>query len=125
MVHALWGLRKPRHVIDRCGARLFIGIPRDVLANALAGVKALIRPADNVYYEELDAKYTTVRRFLPMLLEHIRFDANASERRPVTAPIRLPSSEATSSARPTRYIAGHCETSRGAPRQSASGQGCP
>lgn len=66
-------------------ARLFTAIPRDALAHALAGVKALIRPADNVYYEELDAKYTTVRRFLPMLLEHIRFDANAAGRPLVAA----------------------------------------
>jgi TnpA family transposase len=56
--------------------RLFEKIPRDRLAQALDGVNALIRPADNVYYQELDAKYKTVRRFLPTLVEHVRFGAN-------------------------------------------------
>jgi hypothetical protein len=50
----------------------------------LEGVKALIRPADNVYFRELDAKYRTVRRYLPALVEHIRFGANA-EGKPVVA----------------------------------------
>ena len=31
-----------------------------------------------MYYRELDAKYKTVRRFLPALVEHIRFGANAA-----------------------------------------------
>ena len=45
--------------------RLFVSL---ALALALAGVNKLIRPTDNVYYQELDAKYKTVRRFLPSLL---------------------------------------------------------
>lgn len=45
--------------------RLFEKIPRNALTLALEGVNALIRPADNVYYQELDAKYKTVRCFLP------------------------------------------------------------
>ncbi|PYD85186.1 Tn3 family transposase [Pseudomonas syringae pv. pisi] len=57
---------------------LFERIPPDALALALAGVNKLIRPTDNVYYEELDAKYKTVRRFLPALAEHIQFSANAT-----------------------------------------------
>ena len=59
-------------------ARVFEQIPREALALALDGVNALIRPADNVYYLELQAKYRTVRRFLPTLLEQIRFGANAA-----------------------------------------------
>jgi TnpA family transposase len=59
-------------------ARLFEKIPREMLTQALDGVNALIRPADDVYYRELDAKYKTVRRFLPALVEHIRFGANAA-----------------------------------------------
>jgi len=47
--------------------KLFEKIPRTTLTQALEGVNALIRPADNVYYEELDAKYKTVRCFLPAL----------------------------------------------------------
>jgi hypothetical protein len=42
---------------------LFEKIPRNMLTLALEGVNALIRPADNVYYQELDAKYKTVRCF--------------------------------------------------------------
>ena len=46
--------------------------------DALAGVDKLIRPTDNVYYQELDTKYKTLRRFLPALAEHIHFGANAA-----------------------------------------------
>jgi hypothetical protein len=58
--------------------RLFEKIPRTTLTQALEGVNTLIRPADNVYYRELDAKYRTVRCFLPALVENIRFGANAA-----------------------------------------------
>ena len=58
--------------------RLFEKIPRNALTLALEGVNALIRPADDVYYQELDAKYKTVRCFLPALVEHIRFGANVA-----------------------------------------------
>lgn len=57
---------------------LFEKIPRNALTLALEGVNALIRPADDVYYQELDAKYKTVHCFLPALLEHIRFGANVA-----------------------------------------------
>ena len=59
-------------------ARLFEKIPRETLTGALDSVKALIRPADNVYFKELDAKYRTVRRFLPVLTEHVRFGSNSA-----------------------------------------------
>jgi TnpA family transposase len=59
-------------------ARLFEQIPRETLMRALDGVNTLIRPADNVYFQELDAKYRMVRRFLPTLVEHVRFGANAA-----------------------------------------------
>jgi TnpA family transposase len=58
--------------------RLFEKIPRSALSQALDGVNTLIRPDDNVYYEQLDAKYKTVRCFLPALVEHIHFGANAA-----------------------------------------------
>lgn len=58
--------------------RLFARIPRTSLTQAIENVNALIRPADNVYYQELDAKYKTVRRFLPALVKHIHFGANAA-----------------------------------------------
>lgn len=59
-------------------ARMFEKIPRDTLVKALDGVTALIRPDDNVHFQELDAKYKTVRRFLPTLLEHVHFGANTA-----------------------------------------------
>jgi TnpA family transposase len=57
---------------------LFEKIPRDTLTRALEGVNALIRPADDVYFQELDAKYRTVRCFLPYLVEQIHFGANVA-----------------------------------------------
>jgi TnpA family transposase len=65
-------------------AKLFEKIPRDTLTLALHGVNTLIRPADDVYYRELDARYRAVRRYLPTLLEHMHFDANVAGR-PVVA----------------------------------------
>ena len=66
--------------------RLFEKIPRDMLTRTLDGVTALIRPPDNVYYQELDAKCKTVRCFLPALVEHIRFGANVASE-PVVAAV--------------------------------------
>lgn len=65
-------------------AKLFEKIPRDTLTLALHGVNTLTRPADDVYYRELDARYRAVRRYLPTLLEHMHFDANVAGR-PVVA----------------------------------------
>jgi len=53
-------------------------IPEDVLNHAVNNVTALIRPVNNVYYNELDAKFKTVRRFLPDFLSRINFEGNAS-----------------------------------------------
>lgn len=53
-------------------------ISREALAQALAGVVTTIRPHGHVYPVELADKYKTVRRFLPMLVEQIRFGANAA-----------------------------------------------
>lgn len=58
--------------------RLFARISRAALTQAIRNVNALIRPDDNVYYRELAAKHRTIRRFLPVLLEHIRFGANVA-----------------------------------------------
>ncbi len=53
-------------------------ISREALAQALAGVVTTIRPHGHVYPVELADKYKTVWRFLPMLVEQIRFGANAA-----------------------------------------------
>lgn len=59
-------------------AQVFDKIPREALAHALQGVVVTIRPSGGIYQTELAQKYKTVRLFLPMLLEHIRFGANAA-----------------------------------------------
>ena len=40
----------------------------------------LIRPADDVYFLALEARYRSVRRFLPDLLKHIRFGSSPAGR---------------------------------------------
>ncbi|MDT4855338.1 hypothetical protein FQZ97_896880 [compost metagenome] len=58
---------------DNVRALLFNDLPRTTLEKALEEVSALIRPADDVYFLALEARYRSVRRFLPDLLKHIRF----------------------------------------------------
>ena len=62
--------------------KLLEQIARDTLEHAVADVSTLIRPANNVYFKELESKYSTVRRFLPTLATHIHFGSN-----PVGAPV--------------------------------------
>ena len=57
---------------------IFNIIPEDVLKHAVNNVTSIIRPANNVYFNELDAKFKTIRRFLPDLLSGIHFEGNAS-----------------------------------------------
>ena len=55
---------------------VFERISREMLSQALANVDALVRPPDDVYYQELDARYRSIRVFLPTLLRHIKFGAS-------------------------------------------------
>ena len=55
---------------------VFARIPRELLTQALESVESLVRPPDDVYYLELEARYRAVRVFLPTLLQHIRFGAS-------------------------------------------------
>ncbi|WP_192831407.1 hypothetical protein, partial [Enterobacter bugandensis] len=57
---------------------IFNIIPEDVLKHAVNNMTSIIRPANNVYFNELDAKYKTIRRFLPDLLSRIHFKGTAS-----------------------------------------------
>ncbi|ATO57395.1 hypothetical protein [Bartonella sp. 1-1C] len=57
---------------------IFNIIPEYVLKHAVNYVTSLVRPANNVYFNELDFKFKTVRRFLPDLLSRIHFEGNAS-----------------------------------------------
>lgn len=56
--------------------RVYAAIGRDELAQALNEVRGLVRPPNDVFYTELEARKATVSRFLPTLLRVIRFDAN-------------------------------------------------
>lgn len=56
--------------------RVYAAIGHDELTQALADIGALVRPPDDVFYRELVAKLTVVKRFLPTLLRVIQFDAN-------------------------------------------------
>lgn len=57
-------------------SQVFTKIPRAELERALADVGALIRPPDDVYFQELNAKYRSVRRYLPAVLSHLHFGSN-------------------------------------------------
>lgn len=55
---------------------VYASIGRDELAKALTDVSGLVRPPNDVFYTELEARKATVTRFLPTLLRVIHFDAN-------------------------------------------------
>jgi hypothetical protein len=55
---------------------VFARIPPPLLAEALGAVNALTRPPDDVFYHELVARYRSVHRFLPTVLNHLRFGAS-------------------------------------------------
>jgi hypothetical protein len=55
---------------------VFANISHEELTLALLRVDALVRPADDVYFRELNARYRAIRIFLPTLLQHIRFGAS-------------------------------------------------
>lgn len=55
---------------------VFAKVSREALDNATKTVAALVRPPDNVYFLELNARYVSVRRFLPTLLKWIHFESN-------------------------------------------------
>ena len=69
-------LLDPEVVDTDLRTQAFARVPPDTLAQALASVEALTRPPDDVFYGELEKRYTTVRRFLPILLKEIRFGAS-------------------------------------------------
>jgi TnpA family transposase len=56
--------------------RVYVAIGQEALTKALSEVNGLVRPPDDVFYSELEARKATVSRFLPTLLRVIRFDAN-------------------------------------------------
>ncbi len=83
---------------EACGFLLDQGLPdgelrnqvfsrtsRTDLENARAQVTSLIRPSDDVFYDELEAQYRSVRRYLPAVLEHLHFDSSPAGKDVVTA----------------------------------------
>lgn len=54
---------------------IFVQISPDQLASAVARVEDLARPPDDRYYPEVLSQWRTVRRFLPLLLDTIEFEA--------------------------------------------------
>ncbi|HEY4046823.1 MAG TPA: Tn3 family transposase [Acidobacteriaceae bacterium] len=57
---------------------IYATTPRDTLEQAVENAGSLVRPPEDVYYDELRASYRRVRRFLPTLLKHIHFGASPS-----------------------------------------------
>ncbi len=70
---------------ERVRAKVFESIPKTTLESTLEKVSALIRPPDDVFYKELDARYGSVRRYLPAVLKHVAFEANPAGRPVVEA----------------------------------------
>ena len=65
----------PNLADDTVRKRVYADIGAAPLAAALAEVNSLIRPPDDVFYQELVGKLATVKRFLPTLLRVVNFDA--------------------------------------------------
>jgi TnpA family transposase len=57
---------------------VYAEIGHEELRQALINVTSLVRPSDDVFYQELVRKQATVTRFLPTLLRVIRFAGNVS-----------------------------------------------
>jgi hypothetical protein len=58
--------------------RIYAAIGEEKIAQASIDVSTLVRPSDDVFYGELNAKYATVKRFLPTLLRVVRFKGNVA-----------------------------------------------
>lgn len=57
-------------------SKVFAKVSRETLEQATKTVNDLVRPPDDVYFLELNARYSSVRRFLPTLLKQIHFESN-------------------------------------------------
>lgn len=61
---------------DTVRNEVFAETPRDEIVRAIENVDALTRPPDDVYYRELVTSFRSVQRYLPALLDCVRFGAN-------------------------------------------------
>jgi TnpA family transposase len=66
-------------------AKVFAQIPSQELEKAVADVDSLTRPPDDVYFDELETHYRSVRTYLPTLVDKIKFKANPSAESVVAA----------------------------------------
>ncbi len=57
-------------------SKVFSQVSRESLLQAVEAVEKMVRPTDDVYFNELDEHYRSIRRFLPTLLKVISFDSN-------------------------------------------------
>ena len=56
--------------------KIFDTIPKATMQHAVEQVTALIRPPDDVFFNELATSYRSVRRYLPTVLKYIHFGSN-------------------------------------------------
>lgn len=54
---------------------IFKTLEREELEAAVSQVDSIVRPPEDVYYQEQAGSYARVRRFLPHLLQTVCFDA--------------------------------------------------
>lgn len=73
--------------------KIFTHISREALEQATQRVKDLVRPAEDVYFLELNTHYRSIRRFLPTLIKLIHFNSNAAGKAVVDALNWLKSNE--------------------------------
>jgi hypothetical protein len=66
-------------------SQVFSKTPHADLPKALDQITALIRPPDDVFYQELEAQYRSVRRYLPTVLKYLRFESSPAGKDVVAA----------------------------------------
>ena len=60
---------------EKLRTTVFELVARDTLVRTIEDIGELVRPPDDVFYQELQKQHRRVRRFLPAFLEQIRFSA--------------------------------------------------
>jgi TnpA family transposase len=79
-----WGMLLEQGDGDPRGA-VFAAFPREAIEAAMARVDALVRPADDPYFDELLAQHRRIRRFLPGLVRVAHLGATPAARPLLTA----------------------------------------
>lgn len=67
---------------------IYKAISRDIITNAVEVIRQIAKPNHDKYYDELLEQYKTVRRFLPILLNTVKFQTT-KEGKPVQAAIEF------------------------------------